>query len=66
MDIFVVLSILGLMWGAINQFRISRYDGSIHLEEDAVGLKTFFLDLDYEPDELVHKKRIIFRVERDR
>jgi hypothetical protein len=65
MDIFIIFGILGIVWGVYNQFRLTRYDGTIHLSVDDDGQRTFFLDLDYSPDELVYKKRIIFRVDQD-
>ena len=64
MDTFwIIFGFVALMWGIYNQFRMTRYDGTIRLSIDDDGQRKFFLDLDYSPDDLVYKKRIIFWVE---
>ena len=64
MDIFIIFGILGIVWGAYNQFRMTRYDGVMHLQDDIDGRKVFFLDLEDDPSVLEHKNRIIFKVDR--
>ena len=43
-------------------YRLTRYDGTVHLEEGSDGVKTYFLDLNYDPEELIGKRKIIFKV----
>ena len=62
MYILVVLLVISTTLAGYFYYRLHNYDGSITLGANEDGIKTYFLDLYYDPEELNDKRRIIFKV----